>query len=222
MNKFVGNDIVDLNTRDAKEFPLNPRYLKKALREDELIYLENIQSNSTTFWFLWAAKEAVYKVVKKEDQHALFSHKLFKVENLKIESEIPTAIVTYSLKKYYVEFKFNQEWVHCTCLPIEPNGKVYSIIKHQAEIECHNEYFNAEERKSIKTEESLKVRCLLKKTLKDLTGYQYEIRRISQLREFGPPELWMNGKPIQDFDISLSHDGNYCAVTIFQHSHLKI
>lgn len=211
MKNFIGNDIVDLTTADAINFPKSLRFVKRVLAEEELQFFKLHGSPVTLFWIHWSAKEAVYKVVKKIAPDSVFSHQAYVLTLDKLTDESGYGLVTYLDQKYKVAFTFTDKLVHCIATPIDASGHIISEVKMMDKISRRDHAFSNQELTSVHSGESFLVRCLLKNMLKDITGNEYQIYRRPLQKKYGPPEVWMEGKKCDSLDISMSHDGDYCA-----------
>lgn len=218
LKQLIGNDIVDLKTDDAISYPKNLRLVNRIMCEEEQESFYHLGGSNTMFWIHWAAKEAVFKIIKKLDQYSIFSHRLYQLKLLEVNTESAVGFVSYKAEVYPVTFSFNQYWVHCMATTIYETGHIISSVRPNTEIEFSQWSLKPQELASIHSKESLLVRCLVKNILKDLTGRNFEVQRPVLLKKFGPPELWINDKKCRDMDLSMSHDGNYCAGLILLES----
>lgn len=211
MKNSVGNDLVDLSSADARTFSSNTRFIDRVLNEREKkFYLERSPSVAL-FWMHWAAKEAVYKFIKKESGQTVFSHRLFEFDLVTMEEKTAKGTITYKGCSYPVIISLNPDWVHCTTSA--PGTKeVLTLISHKNNIKSCT--FTGVELASIYSQESKLVRSLAKNLLKQNFDQEYEIRRPLIDRKFGPPEIWHNGQRVPGLDLSLSHDHEFCAVAI--------
>jgi phosphopantetheinyl transferase (holo-ACP synthase) len=213
MKHIIGNDLVDLNTPDAKNYPKKQRFIQRVLCDSEQEFYKGHQYYRTIFWILWSAKEAVYKIVKKFHQEAVFAHKLYVCEINFLSNEFASGFVTYNNLKYPVTFSITPNWVHCIATTSNHKGKIIFRIMANSEIKSTEIKFSEEELASIHSIESSLVRHLTKDILKKVTGKDFEIKRARLLKKFAPPELWLDQKRVPDIDISMSHDGKYCATS---------
>ena len=211
MKQFVGNDIVDLQTSDAINYPKNLRFVKRVLCEQELQDFFAHSNPSILFWMYWAAKEAVFKIIKKIDPKTTFSHRSFQVTLKENNLKAASGYVTHRDTRYSVTLMISQEWVHCVAVSGHNFGKIVYQVKANHNIPCDPGTFSQSETASIHSPESFLVRCLVKNIFKDHNGKNCEIRREPLFKKFGPPELWLDGEKKWDIDLSMSHDGNYCA-----------
>lgn len=77
---LVGNDVVDLDDRDARGAHRRERLVQRVLAEPERARLASSEAPHALFWALFAAKEAAYKVVQKLRPGAAFAHRAFEVD----------------------------------------------------------------------------------------------------------------------------------------------
>lgn len=211
MKNYVGNDIVDLTTTDAINLSKSLRFIKRVLTEDEQCYFFSHGNSTTLFWIYWAAKEAVYKIIKKLAPDSIFSHQAYILSLQKFTEESGHGYVTYQKERFQVAFSITANLVHCIAAPISAVGHIVSEVKTHDKISHIHSAFSSRELCSVHSGESYLVRCLIKNMLKDITGNDYEIYRRSLPNHYGPPEVWLGGKKCDSLDISMSHDGNYCA-----------
>lgn len=211
MKNFIGNDIVDLTTSDAINFSASLRFVKRVLTEEEYNYYILNGSSPTLFWIHWAAKESVFKIVKKISSDVNFSHQAFQLNLEYLSDESGHGVVTYKSNKYQVAFSISEKLVHCIACPEVVTGHIVSEVKALDKISRVESSFSNRELHSVHSGESFLVRCLLKNMLKDITGKDYEILRQPLPKNYGPPEVWLEGKRCESIDISMSHDGDYCA-----------
>ncbi|MCX7116627.1 MAG: 4'-phosphopantetheinyl transferase superfamily protein [Legionellales bacterium] len=214
--RLIGNDIVDLKTSDALNFPQKTRFVKRVLCEGEQAFFFKNNQSIALFWSYWSAKEAVYRMIKKMDPTVSFSHRSYQVNFLETKRNPSVGYVTYEGLTFHVAFSTTPHWVHCIATSINNTQKIVSRISSNDEIKSDNISFCPEELQSVYSKESFLVRCLTKNMLKEVTGKDFEIQRPLLLKKFGPPEIWHNGKKCTDMDLSMSHDGSYCAGVILQ------
>lgn len=210
MNNSVGNDLVDLNSPEARLYASDTRFVARVLTDSEQEYYYQNYS-PLTFWMHWAAKEAVYKVIKKLEPDAVFSHRMFEFKPEEISETIANGTVLYKNVVHQVKFTITADWIHCTT-STPGTKKILTLIRHNDKIE--NCDFSGIELGSIYSKESKLVRSLAKRLLKEHFKKDYEIRRPMLDRKFGPPEIWCEGKRVHELDLSLSHDHQYCAVSV--------
>ena len=76
---MVGNDVVDLRDRDTDPRTLHARFDGRVFAASEQEQLASCDDPVALRWTLWAAKEATYKVLVKEDPGIVFSPSRFVV-----------------------------------------------------------------------------------------------------------------------------------------------
>lgn len=62
---MIGNDIIDLQTAAAESNWRRPGYLGKIFTPQEQDWILQSADPAITVWYLWSAKEAVYKIVNR-------------------------------------------------------------------------------------------------------------------------------------------------------------
>jgi len=212
MKCLVGNDLIDLLEPEIKKKSKNERFIKRVLTEKEYSVLKNHEDPDIYLWCLWSAKESAYKILKKVIPDLVFSHSLFEVQRNCKE----VGIVTY--KKYSIPVKwfYNESWIHCigtysnNCS--SPKILEWAVVESDS-VDTDFE-FTTGEVASIYSKESMAVRELAKKTLLENSLSDIEILRFPQGIRFGPPEIWKNGSVLEDWDISMSHDGRFVSALI--------
>lgn len=136
-------------------------------------------------WSLWAAKEAVYKALRRADPGLVFSPARFAVEP---ETAAGRAVVTYGDHRVSVVWAQGPDWVHALAW----TGTVKPV-------------FFVEKRPSG-TAESDAVRGL---AVRELVRAGYGPGKV----EDRPPVYREDSG--REFPVSLSHDGPYSAVAFF-------
>lgn len=220
--QLIGNDIVDLKTPDALHFPYKPRYIKRVLCEEEQLFFLSKNKSIDLFWSYWSAKEAVYRIIKKKDPNSFFSPHAYQVYFLEKTACPSAGSVTHKGLTYPVTFSRTNDWVHCIATTLNNTNQIITRISLNDEIESDDFSLCPEEMLSVHSKESFLVRCLSKDLLKDLTGKDFQIQRAPLLKKFAPPALWHNGKKCTDIDLSMSHDGSFCAAVICGRAHINI
>jgi len=76
---MVGNDIVDMGEFAAEVADARNRFDRRVCRMGERELIQRAQDPSRERWCHWAAKEAAYKLMKKQDAQAIFSPIRFEV-----------------------------------------------------------------------------------------------------------------------------------------------
>jgi phosphopantetheinyl transferase (holo-ACP synthase) len=76
---MLGNDLVDLSDPEASVARLHPRFDARVFDEEELEAIRGSEAPARLRWILWAAKEAAYKVARKQEATTVFSPRRFRV-----------------------------------------------------------------------------------------------------------------------------------------------
>ena len=213
MLRFVGNDLVDLSSQEHIGKSEDRRYVERTLDPTEMEALRchnTSEARDRFFWASWAAKEAAYKVVKKLDPEIFFSPSKFIVNHEK-------GLVTFREYVLPVHWEFNERWIHCICTnEASLNSQLEWKLADKEEIEYHSDEFLPHEKVSIHSDESAQVRQLTKNLLKVQGISHYQVVRRPLGTKLAPPELWYEGKCVEKWDISMSHDGNFLAACLLK------
>lgn len=70
---MIGNDIIDLQTAAAESNWRRPGYLGKIFTPQEQDWISQAPHPDITVWYLWSAKEAVYKIVNRATQERKYA-----------------------------------------------------------------------------------------------------------------------------------------------------
>lgn len=76
---MVGNDVIDLRDPDADLGSYSPRYVQRVFALCERRAIASDADPERCHWRYWAAKEAVYKVLRNLDAEAVFSPRCLEV-----------------------------------------------------------------------------------------------------------------------------------------------
>lgn len=173
-------------------------------------------------WVLWSAKESAFKALKKLLPDLIFSPSKFrvKIDQLPRQIEDPGLFgrVYYGDYKLLVSWEFADLWLHCVAtLNYEQRDQIKQSfeIKHLDEVEVAQESFSPAELLSIHSQESMAVRALGKMMLAKMGLVDAQIIRLPLANKFAPPAIYCNSYPVNSWDLSMSHDGNFvaCALT---------
>jgi phosphopantetheinyl transferase (holo-ACP synthase) len=222
MQWLVGNDIVDLTLEENQGQANNKRLIERVLTPKEAAIMAAAENPDLVYWTFWSAKEAVYKVLKKLDDNLVFCHSRFKIHAKRLET------LNYSLSFFKGEVQFDdysipvfwavdKDWVHCIAYHCEKSflPKVLDWNVRPLKECIGDEHFVPEEELSIYGVESRAARILAKKMLKD---HQIEDPQIIRYpvpgKRFSPPRICRNQLELADWDLSLSHDGQFVAAAI--------
>lgn len=163
----------------------DPRFLERVFTKEEQQMILDHSEPSMALWILWAIKEAAFKALYKVDPNIRFTYKAFVVK------ENPWRCC-YKDRVVYASVSVTSNYVHAiSYLSQEDLPVIFTEIG-----------FSESEQT-----ESQAVRLLAQKMLEKM-GYP----RAEILNR--PPQVYQNGKRVEELDISLSHDQQYLAVTI--------
>ena len=194
----IGNDLVDLQEPQSLNHHSNPRFLSRicSLEERECILASD--DPHLMLWTHWAIKEASYKAIKKAFPHARFLPLHFSCTML---SDFSKWESRYQEFKCMVTVASTDEYVHAIAIA---EGSKGSKKSYKSRV------------KKIASEEtaSLEVRKLALKLLEEAGYPSCEIVRPVIEEELSPPIALLNGQPLADCDISLSHDGKFIAAAV--------
>ncbi len=120
MKEYIGNDIVDLNLDGVLDKYSNKRFLNRVLAHIEKEYLEKSLNPGLLLWFLWTAKEAGFKALKKLNPDTVFAHKEFLVilddpAGL-INKAVSKAEMNVNDIKIHLDWQSHKDWVYCNAI----------------------------------------------------------------------------------------------------------
>lgn len=211
---MLGNDIVDYSIDEQKY--QNPRFINRILNDKEQAYLNQSPDPNRFLWSLWAAKEAGYKALQRNDYSLIFSPLTLELAESSLQQLLSHDVKDalwgeVHFEKQIIELKFN--WpkpsvVHCLacCKTItDPWTHIDSRVSYSANLNSYQQQSQA-------------VRILAKKLLQR-HNINAEILRpnltMGGYDKPGPPILIHNvtGEALPHI-ISLSHDNGYLATAV--------
>lgn len=77
---LVGNDVVDLHDPETRLESIHDRFIDRVFTPAERDAIFAACDPRAALWSHWAAKESAYKIIKKIDPDAMFSHCAFHVD----------------------------------------------------------------------------------------------------------------------------------------------
>ena len=77
---LVGNDVVDLHDPEIRLDSVHDRFLERVFTPAEHDAIFAARDPRAALWSHWAAKESAYKIIKKIDPDAIFSHRTLHVD----------------------------------------------------------------------------------------------------------------------------------------------
>lgn len=97
---LIGNDIIDLRTAAVESNWRRPNYLSKIFTPEE----QSLIRDDKTVWWLWSAKEAVYKIINRvtlQRRYAPLSITFFSENIFKYEGEM-----------FFINSEITDEFIH--------------------------------------------------------------------------------------------------------------
>lgn len=199
------------------------RYLKKILTDIEIDELHLSDSPDQALWSYWACKEAAYKVIQKITSDAAFVPRRWSVcyqdpslnhgwDSLPTTDKSPVrnitsgVVIVPEIKEIPVYIESTPDYVHCVAAD-GYNG--LSQVIRQVDV-LRPDTPGAEENPS--TFVRLRLIRRIESLLQAVPG-SIEIRRTKKNGEFQPPVVYYRGARVE-MDISLSHDGRFCAYAL--------
>ena len=228
----IGNDLIDLRIRDAVGKARDGRFVGRVFAPDEAARIASSTHPDRTLWMLWAAKEAAFKVARKLQPTVLFAHAAYEV--VPTADERAHAAPSTERPSGYVHLRglpgldgvclpvvweLTDSFIHCVAsgLGDESRSRWTAVASHE-ELELGTRPYDPSEREaaSARTTESLAVRRLASFLASEAGLGEVEIVRELAGTVFGPPRLYRagEGQPLDDWDLSLSHDGGLVAAAL--------
>jgi len=225
---LLGNDVVDRKETGAQDKHLDGRFVGRVFTFEEAAAIRQATDPTLALWMIWAAKESVFKVIRKLDPEVVFAHRDFFVGEeflARIGKAAPSggrlnSRIVHKENDFALMLNWSEEFVHCLAgwrrrgiLHSEELEALTAVrIETMTRIPCD---LSARELDSVHSEESRQVRLLAKRLL----GEHHELHRAELVRErtltrFLPPEVLDEGQPAVGIDLSLSHDGRFVAAAI--------
>lgn len=191
---LVGNDVVDLGDPDNQASFGRPGYVERVCTPAERRAVEAAADPERTFWALFAAKEASYKLLVKLGEEPGLAHR-----SIEVAPDFGSA--RYHDHDLRLTVEHTEGWVHALSSlgPSAPRFEVVALPPHA--------------RASAAGRELL---CRIAATVLGVPGATLSIERRPSPRSydgFEPPRLCQAGVPT-GIDVSLSHDGNYVAAAL--------
>jgi len=186
LSPLVGNDLVawavGLNVGKAND----RRFVARVFTAQERARIETAANPDLVLWTLWAAKESLFKIVRKTDPKAVFSPQRFEV--LPAEGGLVGAVIWQELRAEWTVM-ISTEWLH-VCAVLGPAGAELKRVSTSVG--------------PVGRQESAGVRHLATALLAQ-TGFPgCEVRGR-------PPRVYQRRVPLAG-DLSLSHDEGFGAV----------
>ncbi len=185
---MVGNDVVDLADPEVVKAPTHPRFDARVFARSEREALRESGAPERLRWFFWAAKEAAYKLVKKQHPAVIFSPPRFVV---KLDATLVGSVV-HAGCSYPVKLTAGSDSVHAIATEEGAAGQIIAGIATT----------------DTPLASSRAVRELAARALAERLRMPREAVRISRRGRI--PTLEVLGRDAT-LDLSLSHHGRYVA-----------
>lgn len=232
---LIGNDLVDLRTRDASGKSRDARFIGRVFTADEADRIASSPDPDRTLWMLWSGKEAAFKIAKKLREATIFAHSTYEVfpaaseRAWRIPAPPPTRRLDGSVRLsgvqgfdgacFQVEWEVTASFVHCVASePCADSWPIWTRVASHEELALGAGKYEPSERElaSARTTESLAVRRLARALAMERGLGEVEIVREPAGNGFGPPRLYHMGgaRPLEGWDLSLSHDGGLAAAAL--------
>lgn len=187
---MIGNDVVDLGDAEVQPQGRHPRFDERVYCAAERASIEASGAPDRLRWILWAAKEAAYKVARKDDERAVFSPPRFQVH------------VDASLRGR-VQFAGRDFWL----LIDEAPGRIHAIASERPlpESQLLSRVLAWDDEAPLAGKA---VRALARREISaalDLPAEELEIGREGRI-----PILEISERAL-DVDLSLTHHGRFLA-----------
>ena len=200
----IGNDIVDLKQPDNLKSSMDSRFPKKVLTVSEVEFVQNAQNPARALWSFWACKETAYKIIKKINPDASFLPRQWVVCLSPPSRHFIDAIVLVSENQtIYSRLFLDDHYVYCMGSEVAEalDDVICEAIKLPAGNDGETENGN-----------SFLRQCALLKIAQHfhLNPADLKIERKRAGGELSPPYV-LKGDSRLAIDISLSHDGRFCA-----------
>ena len=123
---MVGNDIVDMVEFSAEPADARSRFDRRVCRTAERESIQRAPDPSRERWCHWAAKEAAYKLVKKQDAQAIFSPIRFEVHLGSEPKSWQIEAIPSATRHGFIEYG---SWRVDVQLTLLPNLAVHAIAR---------------------------------------------------------------------------------------------
>ena len=187
LKSSIGNDIVDLCDPLAQSKENNLAFLARVFSSEEQRLISKSIAPHVMLWTLWSIKEASLKAAKKLLSNINFIPKKFSCEI--IEAKRARWRCYYNSACFNVHVTTTSDYVHAVAV----SNDVFFISTVLAE----------------KSEENASntVRVLALRLLAELGVLADAIRHK-------PPRFYRNETEVENWDVSLSHDGRFIAAAV--------
>ncbi len=194
---MLGNDIVDLSDLETQPGAQHPRFDQRVFTEEERAGLKRHAAPHRLRWSYWAAKEATYKWLRKQDGNVIFSPRRMSVS---MESDsLERCEVQVGKDRVVVEFLQHDEFVHAL---VHEGGTSLSAGPLIVHVERMADREVAADRASKRLRELVIARFS--------EELEIDAKNLRIVREGKIPRLECK-KVMLEVDLSFSHHGRYAA-----------
>jgi phosphopantetheinyl transferase len=196
---MVGNDIVDLEDRDADATTYSAGFDSRVFSEEERWSLRDSVTPERQRWRLWAAKEASYKLARQRQPSTVFSPIGFRVRFDDESEGLLRGQVQHRGECYRVEVSEGPQWVHAIAIPDDEDfGKVMHSIERKRSASG-----NDPGRDSSEAVRDLACASIARHL--SLPSDALRVERVDRI-----PEIWHETRRLP-LGLSLSHHGDFVA-----------
>ncbi|MGE5361951.1 MAG: 4'-phosphopantetheinyl transferase superfamily protein [Bacteroidales bacterium] len=220
---WIGNDIVDLAEAGVAGKERDRRFLERVFTAAERAQILDAMAPTLALWKTWAAKEAAYKVACKIREKVIFAHHAFEVVMERHEG-----LVRFEDLVVRVRWELQREYVHCVGqlvpdhadasrprgLPPENGSRHHFLSAVAHALQPLDGSLTTAERASVHSLASERARLLARKITEQWGLGSAEIIRRWRTWGWSAPVLAREGRRVEGFDVSLSHDGRYVAAAV--------
>jgi phosphopantetheine--protein transferase-like protein len=219
----VGIDVVDLHSPRVLRGLPRPRTIERILTQDERAQLEASADPGIFFWTLWAAKEAGFKsATLLRAAPPVFAHAAFQVD-------LAQARVRYGPIELRLSINLTGPRLVALTQPLDPSGPTHPLatVWGAGALEALH---RARDHQDLET---LRATAFTEREVDAVRGLPSALVRIAARREAAaylevdedrlqvicppgpagrrPPYLYLDGRPMPQCGLSISHDGEWIA-----------
>jgi phosphopantetheine--protein transferase-like protein len=197
----VGNDVVDLKHPENQGKSKDDRFLGRVFTADERDRIAGAARPETLLWALWAAKEAAFKVVSRDDPTACSTPRKYDIllDPLDVSALCLAGRAITPRGKLALRIIVTDDYVHALSAATE--GDLDSVFQRVDRMDVEEDHGGASD--FVRRELLIEIaRCL-----------DCPLGELSVAKEpLGPgaPFVLRRGQPLA-VEISLSHDGRFAA-----------
>ncbi len=221
INLIVGNDIIDLNLSVVANKADDLRFVKRICSPDEEDLLAVAEDQQLLLWYIWSAKESAYKIAKKYCCATVFSPQQFIVNRISSAIRSDTEAsgeVTYQGMQIPVRWQHRSTNIHCVGVWPDQAAAFDEVVVGIDDLSSTKrvtgDRLSQQETESIHSVPSQRVRQLAKRLLAEHGVNNVEIIRHRVGNRWGPPRLWHDKRVLAEYDVSLSHHGQFIAAAV--------